>query len=56
MDEENRHVWETNRTRKTKPKQGFYWCFGCDANLVGPGEKCKVCGCVGKSKRFKKTG
>jgi hypothetical protein len=20
------------------------WCSGCDANIVAPGEKCKVCG------------
>lgn len=56
MDEENRQVWGTNKTRKTKPKQGLYWCDGCDANLVGPSEKCDVCGYADGSKRFKKKG
>lgn len=56
MDEENRLMWETNRTRKTKPKSGLTWCWGCDANLVGDGAKCTVCGVVNKPGKFKKKG
>jgi rRNA maturation endonuclease Nob1 len=35
-----------------------YWCSGCDANLVAPGQKCKVCGSREvdkKSRRVKKN-
>lgn len=57
MDEENRHVWETNRTRKKKPKSGYGWCSGCDANLVPQdGTKCNVCGTVNGIRKFKKKG
>jgi hypothetical protein len=55
MDEETRHMWETNRTRKTKPKSGLTWC-GCDRNLVADGEKCILCGSRVKTKKFKKVG
>ena len=33
-----------NRIKKTLPKLGRYWCFGCDAFRVSTGSKCKVCG------------
>jgi hypothetical protein len=39
--------WQpTNREKRLAPRhtgQGV-WCFGCDARLVRPGEKCPYCG------------
>jgi len=26
--------WKTNREKKREPKQGKFWCYGCDACLV----------------------
>lgn len=35
----------TNREQAMKPRlKGKFWCNHCDANLVGLGEKCAVCG------------
>lgn len=33
-----------NRIQGKTPKSGIFWCNGCDANLVGGGPKCSVCG------------
>ena len=35
---------KVNRIRKTEPKQGKYWCYGCDRAKVSKGQKCPVCG------------
>lgn len=56
MDEENRQLWETNRTRRLKPKPGFKYCSGCDKALVPDGVKCPICGSFNGPKRFKKKG
>lgn len=37
-------AWVTNRDRARAPRSGRFWCGGCDANLVGKGERCRVCG------------
>jgi len=34
----------TNRQKSRRAKLGLHWCCGCDANLVGQGDKCSVCG------------
>lgn len=36
-------AWVTNRDRTNAPRSGLHWCGGCDANLVGAGERCRVC-------------
>jgi rRNA maturation endonuclease Nob1 len=56
MDEDTRHIWETNRTRKKKPKSGFKYCMGCDRVLLPDGVKCPVCGSDNGNNRFKKKG
>lgn len=33
-----------NRLQARTPKQGLFWCSGCDRNHVGKGEKCNLCG------------
>ena len=38
--------------RAVKGKKG--WCDGCDANIVGNGEKCSVCGHQQGKRRLKK--
>jgi len=43
-----------NRRKKTAPKLGKFWCHGCDAALIGKGQKCPRCGMKDKSKRRKK--
>lgn len=43
----------SNREKKTEPRHGRAWCPGCDAALVGDGEKCPVCGTRLLSKRRK---
>lgn len=47
-------LWETNRERKLKPKTGKFWCWGCDAYLVGEWEKCPNCGKRNGQRRNKK--
>lgn len=50
----------TNREKALKAKLGLSWCGGCDANLVGNGERCGVCRRIEyvnnetKKRRFKK--
>lgn len=56
MDEENRYLWENNRTRRLRPKRGVTFCWGCDAYLVGDGQKCPRCGTRHGIKRYKKKG
>jgi hypothetical protein len=34
-----REKYETNRDVAKRPKQGKYWCNGCDANLVNDWKK-----------------
>jgi len=36
-----------NRLKSRAPKTGRSWCGGCDANLVGDTERCRVCGTPG---------
>lgn len=44
----------TNRDKKLSPRRTKFWCWGCDANHISPGGKCKVCGYKDPSKRKKK--
>lgn len=38
--------------RYLPPKEGVFWCWRCDANLIGEKGKCSVCGNYnGKKKR-----
>lgn len=43
-----------NRTQKTKPKLGKFWCPSCDRALLHKGGKCGICGLKDKSKHRKK--
>jgi len=56
MGEETRIMWETNRTRRQRPKSGYAWCPGCDRCLVRDGQRCPVCGSLHKPGKFKKIG
>lgn len=44
----------TNREKAREPKHGLGWCGGCDANMVGWGAKCSVCGWTDGTKKHKK--
>lgn len=44
----------TNREKARAPKQGLSWCGGCDANMVGFGAKCSVCGWTDGTHKAKK--
>lgn len=45
MNEEEDHLWRTNRVRKTEPRSDHAsWCPRCDKNQIRDGEKCGVCG------------
>lgn len=44
-----------NRGQNKKSVRTEYWCGGCDANLIGPDEKCRVCGHRDREKRYKKS-
>lgn len=46
--------WMTNRQAKRRKKPGLFWCWGCDANHVSSGGRCKVCGYRDWRKRDKK--
>jgi len=37
-------MYKLNRHNKLKPKAGNKWCWACDRELVGDGEKCLTCG------------
>lgn len=41
-----KEFWMTNREYKRQPRQGKFWCGGCDANHVykNDNSKCSVCG------------
>jgi len=39
-----REEWEDNREVKRRPKQGKFYCLGCDGYIVHPGETCLRCG------------
>lgn len=54
MSHKKRHIYDTNRTMKRRPKRGQGWCGGCDAAIVGDGQKCPVCGNRCKPYRDKK--
>ena len=41
----------TNRERSKRPKQGKFWCWGCDRVLLTEGEKCRACGTRNYSNR-----
>lgn len=52
-------VWQDNREKKKEPKQGRFWCYNCDADVVKSRGKCSNCGHKnykhnGDSKRNKK--
>jgi hypothetical protein len=43
-----------NRQNAKKPRQGKFWCLGCDRCLVYEWSKCKLCGTRNNLKRLKK--
>lgn len=49
--------YDTNRDMAREAKLGKYWCYGCDANLIGDGEKCIRCGWkpIKRKRRYKKS-
>lgn len=36
--------WMTNREKKRQPRQGRFWCWGCDGRYIYEGQKCEMCG------------
>ena len=44
MSKKKREVWTKNRDVAKRARQGKHWCIFCDMYLVGPGERCLVCG------------
>jgi len=54
MKKKKRQTWEKNRDVARQPRHGFHWCDVCDAQLVGAGSKCPVCGHKQVPKRYKK--
>jgi len=44
----------TNREKKLATRTGVFWCR-CDANQVGPWEKCSVCKSRNPSYRLKRN-
>ncbi len=44
----------TNREKKLAPKLGKFWCWGCDSQLVGAGERCNNCGTKQEPRKLKK--
>lgn len=53
-EKEEQDLWITNRQRKLQPKQGKFWCWGCDAQLVHDWKKCPVCGTRNGKRRNKR--
>lgn len=45
---------KTNRECRLTPKRGLFWCWKCDRNIIGVGEKCSVCGAHPVKKTIKK--
>ena len=45
---------KVNRIKKTDPKLGKFWCWACDAALIGNGSKCPNCGHKDHSKHKRK--
>jgi len=43
----------SNRQKSKRASLGLSWCPGCDRNLIGDGEKCKVCGYHHKPKKIR---
>jgi len=41
---ENLPTRKLNRLMARKPRLGFTWCWCCDRDVVGDGDKCRVCG------------
>ena len=42
-----------NRQVSTSAKKVKFWCWSCDAQLIGPGERCPNCGKKDKSGKRK---
>lgn len=46
---------KTNREKRLTPKtDGMFWCWKCDRDVVGNGQKCKTCGTLNGTKTLKK--
>jgi len=54
MDYDDYEYKKSNREQAMEPSSGLYWCYNCDRNLVGPNEKCSVCGAKPIKKSLKK--
>ena len=35
---------KVNRWKSKRPRKGMFWCWKCDRETVGVGEKCPACG------------
>lgn len=55
MKKQKRENWMTNRIQKQIPKKTLFWCWYCDAYLIGSGNRCPNCFKKDKSKKFKKS-
>lgn len=53
LEDEPRKL-KPNRDKALSPRSGSFWCDVCDAQLVGPGEKCKRCGSKQLPRRLKR--
>ena len=54
MMDDDLQVPLTNREKKRKPAKNIFWCWGCDMQVIGAGEKCPVCGIRDLSKQARK--
>ena len=54
MARKEHKIYDTNRSVKRRPRRSQGWCRGCDAAIVGDGQKCPVCGSRIKPIRNKK--
>jgi hypothetical protein len=43
----------SNRDRALAPRYGFFWCVGCDRQIVRVGGKCRICGTKHLPRRLK---
>ncbi len=44
-----------NRNKSKSNRKGKFWCWGCDAYLIHPGQKCPKCGKKDTFKNIKKS-
>lgn len=57
MEDTSNKLWKIrkmNRHNAKNPKSGLFWCWKCDRDAVGDGQKCPSCGALSGKKRLKK--